>query len=180
MAAKGGRNELLIGGEAYLLTETGGGSAVHLTRRAASSDEPRGALDGFSFDDERPFPLDDRYDREKLLDPIWAATTLCGRLWARMAAGDGGPFEKDGEIVYAPDCRRCMSIMDKSLPGIDPTAESSCCQTWSRMRSSSSVWQKLIMSRTINSSPFGRLFGGAFAGVRTKAFRRIIDRMSCT
>lgn len=32
----------------------------------------------------------DNYDREDLLDPRWAETTLCGRAWAVMISGEGG------------------------------------------------------------------------------------------
>ena len=79
----------------------------------------RGAVREFYFDasNRRAPALERNYDRTALLAPRWENTTLCGREWAVMVAGDGGPFDElAGETACAPTCRRCLTVMYTFFP----------------------------------------------------------------
>ncbi|WP_406080145.1 hypothetical protein [Micromonospora sp. NBC_00858] len=56
-----------------------------------------------------------------LLDPVWAWTTMCGRVWAAMVGGDGGALSRYREPAFAPTCRRCLALMDRlfAAPAVD-------------------------------------------------------------
>jgi hypothetical protein len=118
-----GANAITVGGTELLLTSTSGGSAVHLTRAAEPGSAGRGAVHDFYFDasNQRSAALKRSYDQAALLAPCWASTTLCGREWAVMIAGEGGPFDDwSDEVAFAPSCRRCLSVMDKLFPAPKP------------------------------------------------------------
>jgi hypothetical protein len=108
-----GPNVIEINGAAMLLTTVGSGIAVHLTAAAPSGG--REAVPDYYFRtaDDRVSPS---YDHARLLDPRWSETTLCGRRWAVMVGGDGGAIGPFGETAFAPNCRRCLGLLDRHFP----------------------------------------------------------------
>ncbi|MGH9185998.1 MAG: hypothetical protein ACRD0U_09320 [Acidimicrobiales bacterium] len=86
-----------------------------LTARAALADgrldppRPRSAATGGDKDDT-------------MLTRRWAASTLCGRVWAEMAAGEGGTFRRWQEVSLAPTCRSCLRIVDAWFPTTEAPA----------------------------------------------------------
>lgn len=118
-----GVNAITAGGAELLLTSTSGGNAVHLTRLTEPGAAGRGAVHDFYFDasNRRSTALKRSYDQAALLAPRWASTTLCGREWAVMIAGEGGPFDDwSDEVAFSPSCRRCLTVMDKLFPAPKP------------------------------------------------------------
>jgi|GEM_PF-1426531 len=117
-----GVNAIDVGGAQMLLTVTGGGDAIHLARTAASS-PGRSAVPDFYFDTSRRWysAAVATYTAAELLARRWAETTLCGEVWAVMAGGEGGPLREDGEVAFAPTCRRCLALIDRYYP--KPTAD---------------------------------------------------------
>ena len=118
-----GVNAITVGGAELLLTSTSGGNAVRLSRLAAPGGTGRGAVHDFYFDasNQRSAAFKRSYDHAALLAPRWASTTLCGREWAVMIAGEGGPFDDwSDEVAFAPSCRRCLTLMDKLFPAPKP------------------------------------------------------------
>jgi hypothetical protein len=113
-----GPNTIDINGAAMLLTTTGGGTAVHLTRVADNPRDGREAVPDFYFDAEDRIPA--YYDRAALLKPQWSETTLCGRQWAVMVGGDGGAVGRYGQTAFAPSCRRCLALIDRHFPQPEP------------------------------------------------------------
>ena len=113
-----GPNTIDINGAAILLTTTGGGTAVHLTRATENPSDGRGAVLDFYFDTEDRVPAG--YDRAALLKPQWSETTLCGRQWAVMVGGDGGAVGRYGQTAFAPTCRRCLTLIDRHFPQPKP------------------------------------------------------------
>lgn len=116
-------NAFQIGPVELLLTVTGGGDAVHLARAAEPQDSGRSAVDEYYFDpsNRRAATMERTYDRAALLEPRWSPVTLCGREWAEMIAGEGGPFDElFDEVAFAPTCRRCLAVMDKLFPAPSP------------------------------------------------------------
>jgi hypothetical protein len=109
-----GPNVIEINGGAMLLTTVGGGNAVHLTAAAESSDGREAVPDYYFRADDDRVPAG--YDRAALLDPRWSETTLCGRQWAVMVGGDGGAIGRYGETAFAPNCRRCLTLLDRHFP----------------------------------------------------------------
>jgi len=115
-----GPNTIDVNGITMLLTDGGGGNAVHLTRLADPGTTGRGALYDFYLDDKhlQDMPTRANYDRDALLDPRWSNKTLCGRQWVMMIGGDGcsvSQWDAD-ETAFAPTCRRCLAAMDKLFP----------------------------------------------------------------
>jgi hypothetical protein len=117
-----GVNALQVGEVELLLTVTSGGTAVHLAHVANPEDAGRAAVHEYYFDaNRRSAPLELTYDRAALLATRWAPLTLCGREWAVMIAGEGGPLsELNDEVAFAPTCGRCLAIMDKLFPAPAP------------------------------------------------------------
>jgi hypothetical protein len=100
-------NMISAGNVTLLLTVTGGGSAIHLTREAQHEELGRDAVPGYYLDDSRELG----YDPEDVSDPRWAEITFCGRPWVLMAGG-----YRDDEGAHAPSCRRCLALMDRLFP----------------------------------------------------------------
>lgn len=129
-----GPNAIVIDGTPMLLTITGGGVAVHLAAAAgpgreagpgggaAAAGPGREAVDDLHFGDRYDGEPLTGYDRAALTEPRWSPRTLCGREWAVMAGGDGGPVGRHGEVAYAPTCRRCLALIDRHFP--PPTPDS--------------------------------------------------------
>jgi hypothetical protein len=112
-----GVNAIQIGGKQYLLTLTAG-EAAHLSRKAGPDEARRSAVASWDLNPEwqgsRVLRRD--YERAALTDPRWAETTLCGRHWIIMAAGEGGDVGESGDEVSAPTCRRRLALMDRFFP----------------------------------------------------------------
>lgn len=124
-------NTLVVLGHRLLLVDVGGGFETHLCE-ATSDSTARAALDT-----RQPLPDsladalerggdDDRLDAQldSLLDTAWKPTTLCGRAWDEMAAGEAGVLHRWQEIELTPTCRSCLRVVDTwflrsgTLPGI--------------------------------------------------------------
>ncbi|MER7992363.1 hypothetical protein [Micromonospora chalcea] len=73
-----GVNIIKAGDMTFLLSEVGGGTAVHLTPEAPVAG--REAVEEFWLDNERDVPTVRNYDRTALLERRWSARTLCGRV----------------------------------------------------------------------------------------------------
>ncbi len=109
-----GVNVIKAGDRILLLTEVGGGTAIHLTPEQREGG--RGAIEAFYLDNEREVPTVRNYDGIALLEARWSPKTLCGKEWALMASGDGGILSPLSEVAFAPNCRRCLSLMDQHFP----------------------------------------------------------------
>lgn len=117
-ADEGGINAVTIESEDYLLAESGGGHAVHLVRRGSSSTGCQSAVPEHWLEGTRPqvAPTIRNYDPAALLDERWETTTLCGRGWRSMAAGEHGLLHPWQTVSVTPTCRRCLASMDRVLP----------------------------------------------------------------
>ena len=118
-----GVNAINIGDKALLLTDTSGGTAVHLTAESAVAGSGQGAVPEHYFKESASgtSALRHNYDKAALVDRRWSDKTLCGRQWVSMASGEGGLLhEFDREVVFAPTCKRCLALMDKLFPAPTP------------------------------------------------------------
>jgi hypothetical protein len=114
-----GPNVVDVAGSLMLLATTGGGTSVHLVAPESTPESGRGAVEDFHFDADQSAAL---YDRGALAERKWSSATLCGRAWAVMVGGEGGPIGVHGETAFAPTCRRCLSLIDRfsPQPTLDP------------------------------------------------------------
>jgi hypothetical protein len=116
-----GVNSLKIGDREYLLA-VGGGWAVHLVPEAADAEDRRPAAAGEDLDPSAPGfnPAAAGYDRDTLTAMRWRPTTLCGREWGIMAAGELGPIHywssTDMKPDLAPTCGTCLRSIDRFFP----------------------------------------------------------------
>ncbi|MFQ5557336.1 MAG: hypothetical protein ACE5GB_07505, partial [Acidimicrobiales bacterium] len=105
-----------------LLVDVGGGTETHLASTADDS-TARAAVTarrtGPSQTGDAPAA---GYDHAALLEPRWAASTLCGRAWQEMAAGEGGAFRRWQTVSLAPTCRSCLRVVDTWFPKADAPA----------------------------------------------------------
>lgn len=115
-SGKHGLNVIEVNGTSMLLTLSGGGDAVHLTAPAGESETGCTAVPDYYFDHEDDTRTLTDYNHEALCEPQWREATLCGREWAVMAGGDGGPVGRFGEVAFAPTCRRCLASIDRHFP----------------------------------------------------------------
>ena len=101
-----------------LFVSAGGGSATHLASAVAGTNTGRGAVADFYFDldGRHDDAWAERYDQAALTEPRWAPKTLCGRDWATMVGGEAGSVGRYGRVALAPDCRRCLSLVDRHFP----------------------------------------------------------------
>jgi hypothetical protein len=120
-------NTLVVLGRRLLLVDVGGGFETHLCE-ATSDLTARSALDA-----RQPLPDswadalerggdDDGLDAllDRLLETAWKPTTLCGRAWDEMAAGEAGVFRRWQEIELTPTCRTCRRVVDTWFPRSGP------------------------------------------------------------
>jgi hypothetical protein len=117
-----GVNTISVLGRELLLVDVGGGAETHL---AGTADEPaaRAAVAGRRTTPSRSGDAPAAgYDEAALLEPRWAASTLCGRTWQEMAAGEGGAFRRWQEVSLAPTCRSCLRVVDTWFPKADAAA----------------------------------------------------------
>jgi hypothetical protein len=114
-----GVNAISVLGRDLLLVDVGGGTETHL---AGTADEPaaRTAVAARRTESSRSgdAPVAG-YDEAALLEPRWAVSTLCGRTWQEMAAGEGGVFRRWQEVSMAPTCRSCLRVVDTWFPKAD-------------------------------------------------------------
>ncbi|MEU0962203.1 hypothetical protein [Micromonospora aurantiaca (nom. illeg.)] len=74
-----------------LLVAVSGGVAVHVVRRHEPPEMGRGAVPNhYLMGDSKRAAVQRRYDVEALRKPVWEHTTMCGRVWALMAAVTAG------------------------------------------------------------------------------------------
>ena len=105
-----GVNSISILGRDLLLVDVGGGAETHLaatdyapTARVALAEdrlESSGAVATVG------------YEEAALTAQRWAPSTLCGRVWWEMAAGEEGTFRRWQEVSLAPTCRSCLRVID--------------------------------------------------------------------
>jgi hypothetical protein len=114
-------NVIRIGDSEFLLTATNG-SEIHLTRKTGRDDAGRGAVPDWYFEpgSERAMQRWKDYDAAALAESLWSEVTLCGRRWIVMAGGAARHAAEVDEEIFAPSCRRCLSIMDKHFPEPEP------------------------------------------------------------
>lgn len=116
-----GVNSLKIGDGEYLLA-VAGGWAVHLVPEAGDTEDRRPAVAAEDLDPHTPGFNPDAagYDRDALTTLRWRPTTLCGREWGIMAAGELGPIHQwsspDMSPDLAPTCRTCLRSLDRFFP----------------------------------------------------------------
>ncbi|MGH9246197.1 MAG: hypothetical protein ACRD29_18180 [Acidimicrobiales bacterium] len=117
-----GVNAISVLGRELLLVDVGGGTETHL---AGTADEPA-ARAAVAARRTEPSQSGDApaagYDQASLLEPRWAASTLCGRAWQEMAAGEGGAFRRWQEVSLAPTCRSCLRVVDTWFPKAEAPA----------------------------------------------------------
>ncbi len=118
-----GVNATIVLGRELLLVEVGGGAETHLAE-AAGDGPARPAVDAERFDAESPWFIETavHYDEAALVAPRWEATTLCGRTWHEMAAGEGGTLYLWQEASFAPTCLSCLRVVDTWFPRTDAPA----------------------------------------------------------
>jgi hypothetical protein len=116
-----GVNSLKIGNSEYLLA-VAGGWAVHLVSETAGTEDPQPAVAAEDLDPSTPGfnPAAMDYDWDALTATRWRPTTLCGRDWGIMAAGELGPIHRwsstDMKPDLAPTCRTCLRSIDRFFP----------------------------------------------------------------
>jgi hypothetical protein len=96
-------NSISVLGRDLLLVDVGSGAETHLAEVAAGlgrSDRHQGNEDA---------PPQGR----------WNPSTLCGRIWNRMAAGADELLPLWRDPAFAPTCRRCLRILDALFPTAD-------------------------------------------------------------
>jgi hypothetical protein len=115
-------NAISVLGRDLLLVEVGGGAETHLAGTADDSSARAAVAVGRT---DRSHPRDAagaRYDEAALLESRWAASTLCGRVWYEMAAGEGGALGRWHEVSLAPTCRSCLRVLDTWFPKAESPA----------------------------------------------------------
>lgn len=108
-----GVNSISVLGRELLLVDVGGGAETHL---AATDDQPTRGLPWPRSTDSASSAVAAGYDQGVLLARRWAPSTLCGRAWWEMAAGDAGTFRRWQEVALAPSCRSCLRLDDAWFP----------------------------------------------------------------
>lgn len=107
-------NSIAVLGRDLLLVDVGGGAETHL---AATDDEPtaRAAMVNGRRDPPGSTLADDG-GQEALLARRWAPSTLCGRVWWQMAAGEDHSVPGGHDVAVAPTCRSCLRAVDAWFP----------------------------------------------------------------
>jgi hypothetical protein len=116
-------NSMVVLGRDLLLVEVGGGAETHLAETTTSG-PGRAAVETERLDPEsaRYTPTAAGYDVAALEGCRWEATTLCGRTWLVMAAGESGALRRGQETSLTPTCRSCLRVMDTWFPSSDAPA----------------------------------------------------------
>ena len=88
-------NVITVLGEEFLLVGVGTGSQVHVAA-ADDGEHARPAVEPELWEawQRRSPEVRPDYDMDQVLAPRWRTTTLCGRVWCDMAAGEGGPVTR--------------------------------------------------------------------------------------
>jgi hypothetical protein len=116
-----GVNAISVLGRDLLLVEVGGGAETHLAGTADDA-SARAAIAGGRTDRPRALGAVGVRDDDALLEPRWAASTLCGRVWHEMAAGEDGVLRRWQEVSLAPTCRSCLRVVDTWFPRAEAPA----------------------------------------------------------
>jgi hypothetical protein len=117
-----GVNAIWVLGRELLLVDVGGRTETHLV---GTADDPAARAAVTARRTERSQSGDAPaagYVQAALRQRRWAASTLCGRAWQEMAAGQGGPFRRWQEVSLAPTCRSCLLVVDTWFPKADAPA----------------------------------------------------------
>src|SRR6266516_3552096 len=116
--AGAGVNSLTIGASDHLLVEVG--ERIHLAVEAAAGEDHRPAVFEESLDPTSPSYAVSAvlYNQAVLLEPRWRPTTLCGREWSVMAAGEPGPIYEWQTAQLTPTCRACLHSIDRLFPPV--------------------------------------------------------------
>lgn len=116
-----GVNTIRAGEVELLLSGIGSGTAVHLSAAVGAGEIGRDAVPEHYRQPWNGGPSLDGYDLQELARPRWNPMTLCGREWLGMAPGEGGAiYWPDDDLVYAPTCKRCLTLMDRHFPAPAP------------------------------------------------------------
>jgi hypothetical protein len=116
-----GVNAISVLGRDLLLVEVGGGAETHLAGSADDS-SARAAIAVGRTGRSRSGDAAGAREDAALLEPRWAVSTLCGRAWHEMAAGEGGVLHRWQEVSLAPTCRSCLRVVDTWFPKADAPA----------------------------------------------------------
>jgi len=113
-------NAITILDREFLLVETGG-SQIHLAGEEAEH-VGRAATPADRLRPDYPGYIDSAasYDTAALLTRRWSSSTLCGRTWSNMAAGEPGPIHQHDRPGLVPTCRSCLRIIDRRFPAAKP------------------------------------------------------------
>lgn len=115
MSAQHGVNSIEIDGTTYLLA---GISGSHLAPEAQPGEPAVPAVPEWRVEMDEDWQS--AYDMPKLAAEQWRATTLCGREWLEMEAGDGPALTHGAEPVFAPGCRTCLRVVGQHLTFTPP------------------------------------------------------------
>src|SRR5690606_6356889 len=121
VSAMEGVNAISVLGRDLLLVEVGGGAETQLAG-ATDDSSARAAIAVGRTVRSRSRDAAGARDDTALLEPRWAASTLCGRAWHEMAAGEGGMLHHWQETSLAPTCRSCLRVVDTWFPKADAPA----------------------------------------------------------
>jgi hypothetical protein len=116
-----GVNAISVLGRDLLLVEVGGGAETHLAGTADDS-SARAAIAVGRTGRSRYGDAAGSRDDAVLLELRWAVSTLCGRAWHEMAAGEGDVLHRWQEVSLAPTCRSCLRVVDTWFPKADAPA----------------------------------------------------------
>jgi hypothetical protein len=109
-------NQITIRDRTLLLTETGGGVAIHLTKTVTDLEHGRPAIPRHVWAIHQPAPDASLADHE-LSEPRWSPRTLCGIRWDTMAGVDpDAPIGAHTRRPETPTCRSCLAHIDRWFP----------------------------------------------------------------
>ncbi len=108
-------NSISVLGHDLLLVEVGGGAETHL----AVTDDPPTARAALADHRAPQRHASVATSDESMFARRWSPSTLCGRAWSEMAAGEDGPFRRWQEISLAPTCRSCLRVVDGWFPATE-------------------------------------------------------------
>jgi hypothetical protein len=115
MDAQHGVNSIEIDGSAYLIAAISGS---HLAPEAKPGEPAAPAVPVWRVEMDEDWQT--AYDVPAITAERWRATTLCGREWLEMEAGDGPPLTPGSRHVFAPDCRTCLRAIGPHLAFTSP------------------------------------------------------------
>ncbi len=117
-----GVNAISMLGRDLLLVEVGGGAETHLAGTADDSSGRAAVAIGRSDRPRSRGAAGVPSNEAALLEPRWATSTLCGRVWHEMAASESGVLQRWQEVSLAPTCRSCLRVVDTWFPKAEAPA----------------------------------------------------------